>query len=350
MSSFLRRTFAPASGCIARLLAAIAVVALAAPSIHAATPFYVLDLQGKEAEASVLLPGIGGDTRSVDKGGPPAFLSFGTIPSPTTYGTWSAAPSTFAFSRGTADRFSVGLGRIGATAGLPFESRFLSVIRYEPAVADFAVTLKVDPLELFFGFTGNPELATPQIDHLSLTFGSRFGASWFDPATSGFKSFGSSYVSGASIFADTTTPLSTFVASLIADADGSVLSTFNDATAFVAGQGFGAASITAPAVERVLSFRDVPAINPGNFASLYLVYEMSVSGVLATSGASTRSPFMFALAGDPIALDAGDFRPSIVITPVPEPSALALWAAGVLLLVAACRRRSRREAGDLRCN
>jgi hypothetical protein len=322
-----------------RLGLALLLTAAVVPTAHAGTPFYVLDAQGKEAEATIQWPVVGNVSTKVDRGGPPANLRNGPVPSPATYAEWSQNPSNFAFSRGDARRFSVGLGRVGDTTGGVNGGSFVSVIRYQPTDA-FRVSLKVDPLQMFFAYTGDLEGATPSIESLTLGFNSRFHVSWFDPTTSGFKSFGRSYVSTGLITASASESLSATESSRVQDANGITVDSFSDANVF-ADQGIGAASIIAPAVERTLGFSGLPTLPSGSFAELYLVYEMSVFNELelVPGFTGTRKPFMFAVAGDPIALDDGDFRPTIEISPVPEPSTVGLCLAGLATVAFATRRR-----------
>jgi hypothetical protein len=254
------------------------------------------------------------------------------------YGEWRLNPGEFAVSRGDARRFQVGIGFLQGGLQQSHSASFLSVIRYRPTVSAFDVTLKVDPLQLLFSYTGDLESATPDIRSLSLVFSSRFFAYWFDSSTG--RTFGPSYGSTAYITASAGEALAAGESSAIRNAAGDTVRTFNDAAVF-ADQGIGAASIVAPAVDRRLSFADAPVTDSGEFANLYLVYEMNLSGSLELGNSTARKPFLFAAAGDPIALDAGSIRPTLEISPVPEPSTVALFLVGLAALSHAVRRQRR---------
>jgi hypothetical protein len=296
-----------------------------------------LAFQGKEAEAIVRPSGAQASTATVDVGGPPASVSVGTVPNPVDYGTWRLAPSDFVVSRGDARQFSVGFGEVGTptlTSGVSVGASFQSVIRYQPTASAFGVTLKVDPLQMVFGFTGSLERATPELVDLSLSAFSRFRVGWLDGSTP--RTIGPSFESQAVI--TNGGPLTAYVNASIVQGDTSTPLDL-DASSF-ADQSSGFASITVPAFEVSLAYDDLPQPSPGSFAELFLVYEMSAQGAFdVIRQAPRRDPFMFARWGDPIALGAGDAVPNIAITPVPEPATVALMLAGLGVVGAAARRR-----------
>lgn len=330
----------------ARLAAALILAIGVSPGASAASmPFYVLDALGMEAEAMVSFPVVGSTTMLLPKGDAPLDLTAGTPPVPPDFSAWRADPDTFSFSRGNAQRFAVGIGFVQAGTQQSQSASFQSVIRYQPPASEFTVKLKVDPLTLVVGFTGDFELAAPTISSLSLGFTSRFYANWFDmPA---FRAFGPAYESAALISASGSAPLSAFESSFMRDAAGNPVQTFDDAVVF-ADQNSGFASIVAPAVERTLTFRDVPVTADGEFANLYLVYEMTVAGSIELAGGTTsRLPFLFAMGGDPIELESGNFRPSIEITPVPLGPALPFMLGAVGTLGYFRRRRQSAAASQM---
>jgi hypothetical protein len=344
------------AGRIGRLAAALLVGVAGTPAALATpTPYYVLDAMGMEAEAAISFPVVGSASTQLPQGQPPLNLTAGIAPLPPSYSGWRVDPNPFASSRGNAQRFAVGIGTVVPGTQQTLSASFTSVIRYQPTTNDpFTVTLKVDPLELFFGFTGDLEGRTPDISDLQLGFDSRFFASYFDAPT--FRLIGPNYRSSASITADSGTPLHATAGSSLEDAAGNLLEVFNDASVF-ADQNSGFASIVMPAVERRLTFPGIPPLfeEPGGnvfdengdpvpfnpFPSLYLVYEITVFGSIELSGGTTaRRPFLFASAGDPIELESGNFRPSIEITPVPLGPALPFMLTGLGALGYLRRRRS----------
>jgi hypothetical protein len=318
---------------------------------RAQTPYYVLDAQGREAEARITPASGLSSVAVVDKGAPPAFLSDGTVPNPLLYNEWRLAPSNFAVARGDAGRFTVGFGQVGAPSGPNVSASFTSVLRYQPTGNSVAVVkLRVDPLQLFFGFTGGDlEDATPSFD-VSLGASSSFAFSWFDMPT--FKQVGPLYRSEALITNGGGGPLRVPVTSseVVRGDDVETIAT-NPTISFVPDLGF--ASVTVPEVELEFGLSEFPIDASGGYAPLYLVYEMSVFGSLDILGAPTvRQPFMFARWGDPIAIGTGDRNPYITVVqesnptepepmPVPEPSTLAMSLTGLVGLGWTARRRQR---------
>ncbi len=321
----------------AAIIAALWLGTTALPVAHAQTSSFGLAFQGKEAEAIVRPAGAAPSSAQVNMGDPPANLSVGTVPNPADYGAWRLAPSDFVVSRGDARNFSVAFGEVGTPAlnsGVSVGSSFQSVIRYQPTVNAFGVTLKVDPLQMFFGFTGSLEGATPQLVNLGLAATSRFRVDWLDGLTP--RTIGPSFQSQAVI--TDSGPLAAYVESAIVSGATSTPVNLNAVT--FADQSSGFASITAPAFELSLQYDNLPETSPGSFAELFLVYEMSVSGAFDVVGlAPDRDPFMFARWGDPIALGSGGAQPYIAITPVPEPATVALMLAGLGVVGAAAKRR-----------